>query len=441
MGLQLPSSALAVDQRSKTDMQRLLPNSNPFNKNSVLGAIVTSNANRTYDTYLQLDILQNILMPDTTDGVYAERWAAIYGKQYLPATKSTGFIVTSGTVGGTVNLGTIYAFDGGSTYDVTSTTVLAATSIAIISLTRVGSTVTALTDGAHNLSNVVPVTVSLASEAEYDGVQEIIVTGEDTFTYQIGTTPASPATGAQADYVSGLIPVQSVEFQDSANDVNVNLLSGAELTLQSPIVNVDNDAAAYYSGVSGGTDQETFTGLRTRTLERIQNPVAHFNSSDIIETAKEVPGVTRVFVFEVTPALGQVTIYFMRDNDDDPIPDAGEITTTKDQILTIKPANTSDANVIVAAPTEVSTAFNFTALTPNTPAMQNAIVANLAQFFEEETTVGVDVDEDAYRAAIINTFDPETGVKVSTFTLSTPVADIPVAASGEIATLGAVSFP
>jgi hypothetical protein len=130
----------------------------------------------------------------------------------------------------------------------------------------------------------------------------------------------------------------------------------------------------------------------------------------------------------------------MRDNDTDPIPDAGEVTTTKDKILEIKPSNTSDANVIVNAPTAVSTNFNFTSITPDTTAMRSAISSNLAQFFQEETEVEVGVDEDAYRAVIINSVDSETGIKLSTFTLSTPSGDIPVIA-GEIATLGTVTFP
>jgi uncharacterized phage protein gp47/JayE len=150
--------------------------------------------------------------------------------------------------------------------------------------------------------------------------------------------------------------------------------------------------------------------------------------------------VTRVFVQEVTPAIGQVTIYFMRDGDDNPIPSGSEVTTVKNAILELKPANTVDSDVIVLAPVGVAVDFTFTALTPDTSTMRSAISANLRQFFDERTSVGVNVDEDAYRSAIFNTVDTVTGDVVSTFTLSTPVGDVAIA-TGEIGILGNVVYP
>ena len=54
MPLNLPTSAAEVENRAKTDVQRELPGSNPFLKNSVLSAIVVGIANRIYDFYNQL---------------------------------------------------------------------------------------------------------------------------------------------------------------------------------------------------------------------------------------------------------------------------------------------------------------------------------------------------------------------------------------------------
>ena len=72
--------------------------------------------------------------------------------------------------------------------------------------------------------------------------------------------------------------------------------------------------------------------------------------------------------------------------------------------------------------------------------MQSAISASLAQFFSEETDVGENVDEDKYRAAIINTIDLETSDSVESFDLTTPSGDIFVS-SGQIAILGTVTYP
>ena len=111
----------------------------------------------------------------------------------------------------------------------------------------------------------------------------------------------------------------------------------------------------------------------------------------------------------------------------------------KDKILEIKPAHTDDADVIVSAPTGVTVNFSFSALVPNTSTMQSAIEASLVAYFRDETSVGQDLTEAAYFSAIQNTVDPETGVGVTSFTLSTPTGDVAIAA-GELPILGTVSF-
>ena len=130
----------------------------------------------------------------------------------------------------------------------------------------------------------------------------------------------------------------------------------------------------------------------------------------------------------------------MRDNDTPAIPTGGQVTTVKNKILEIKPANTGDADVIVLAPTGVSVAFTFSALTPNTTSMQAAITASLQQFFDENTSVGVTIDEDKYRAAIANTVDTSTGDVINSFSLSDPVGDVIISA-GEIGILDVVTYP
>ena len=440
MSLNLPENAQVVIDRSKTDVQRLLPGSNPFLKNSYLCAIITSNANRTFDFYDQLRLFQLLLFPDTATGEFLERWAAIFGVTRLPATQSEGNVIAGGVAGTNIPLGTVYVNTDGQTFTSTSTVSVTAFNTAVSSLTRSGTTATCITVTEHNLSNNISVTISGADQAEYNGVKQITVIDEFTFTYSIDASVLTPATGTIfAIYDAAVVPVLSDNFQDSENDVNVNLITGALLNLQTPIVSIDDTAGVDANGLVGGTDQETDEALRERMLDRIQNPVAHFNVSDIEQQAKQVPGVTRVFVFEITPAVGQVTIYFMRDNDDNPIPDAGEVTTVKDKILEIKPANTADIDVIVEAPTPVITDFTFTALTPNTLSMQSSVTANLQQFFAEKTEVGVDIQEDAYRAAIQNTVDTETGQLLQDFTLSAPSGDITIA-TGEIGVLGTVTY-
>lgn len=437
MSIQLPENASEVDARAKTDVQRELTGSNPFLKNSWIGAIVTAFSNRIFDFYLQLKILLLQMFWNTSTGEFLEIQAGWFGKTRLPATQSNGNIVVTGTAAASIPFGTEWKTSDDLSFLTTAAATIAESSIGISSITRSGQTATVTTTSDHNLSSNVLVDISGAIETEYNGTEIVIqVTGANTFTYTVVGTPSTPATGTIiVTFTSVSVPVQSVDFGE-----DVNLAADSALAISSPIAGVDNDAFVDFGEIGGGTNQETDSALRTRFLSRVQNPVAHFNVSEIKDKAKEINGVTRVFVEEITPDVGQVTVYFMRDNDDNPIPSGAEVTTVKDKILEIKPANTSDADVIVSSPVAVVNDFIFTALVPNTSTMKTAIDANLAQFFDESTLIGIDIEEDAYRSVIFNTVDTETGDVVQSFTLSSPVGDITIA-SGEIGTLGTVTYP
>lgn len=137
--------------------------------------------------------------------------------------------------------------------------------------------------------------------------------------------------------------------------------------------------------------------------------------------------------------LGRIQTYFTRDLDVDPIPTAPEIAEVNAAILAITPANTPDSFVITSAPTPLPQNFVFTELTPDLPTVRTAVEASLQQFYNEAVSVGVNVDEDAYRSAIFNTIDSETGFEVTSFELSTPTGDT-VTDVGELPTLGTVDF-
>lgn len=436
MPLNIPESASEVDARSKADVQRELDQSNPFGKNHWLGAIVTASANRIYDFYLQLKVAIRENFPDTATGEYLIRWAAIWGKQQIPASKSNGNAVATGVTGSPIAIGTVMTVSGVGNFISTAAATISDNIVNIDDLTRAGSTVTAATADDHGLANGVSVTIAGAVNTEYNGTFTVTVTGDDAFQYEIvGTPPDEIGTSATAAFTTASVPVESEDFGQA-----VNLDAGTQLRLQSPIIGVDDTLTVDFGAVGGGTDEESEDSLRARMLDRIQNPVAHFNVAAITEKAKEIAGVTRVFVQEVTPDVGQVTVYFMRDNDPNPIPTSSEVDKVKENILTIKPANTADSDVIVEAPTGVVVDYVFTALTPDTSTMRDAITANLRQFHDERTSVGVNIDEDAYRSAIFNTRDTVTGDLVQTFTLSAPVGDIAIA-TGEIGILGTVTYP
>lgn len=510
-----PDNTGQVEDRIKADVQREAPDSNPYLRVHWLRSLIAGISRRIFDFYQDLVRTEKRLFPDTADDETAAQWGGIYVGPENPASQSSGIAVATGSIGSPIGIGEQLSSDG-EEYTTTSSAVISAQVINVSSITRSGTTASVTTAGDHNLASAVPVTIAGASESEYNIVDaEIVVTGLDSFTYQVTGSPSTPATGTiTAAYDSATVDIESVGFGSATN-----LDADSPLSLQSPLAGIDDTLNVSFGAIGGGTDQESLVDYRARYLDKIRNPVAHFNESDITAKAKEVPGVTRVFVepagteigtisvssltrsgnvatavtasahgfddgqetsitdaveadYNVTDAriivddsvtfhyvvtgspttpatgtmvaatsipLGQVRTFFMRDNDANPIPTASEVQDVKDALDSIRPANTASSDNIVKAPTAVVVDYTFTSISPDTPTMRDAIEQNIAQFHDEQTTVGVDVDEDAYRAAIKNTVDPDTGDIVLTFTLSTPSGDIAIN-SGEIATKGTVTF-
>lgn len=434
MPLNIPEDSSTVISRSKNDVQSAAPQSNPFLRNSWLSAIITSCANRIYDFYLNLTFAVRQTFWDTSDGDFLARQAGWFGVTQLEETQGFCNLVFAGTAGTPVAIST-EASDGVATYttDIAGTITNKNESVASINVSAGVATVTMAAD--HTLASNVPVAIAGATETLLNGTKSITVTGTDTFTYST-TAPDGPAAGTiTADYNSASISATST---GAGSDFALD--GDARLTISQTVAGINSEIRVDINGTTGASAEETPEDFRNRFLFRVQNPVANFNESAIINKCREVTGVTRVFVRPITPDVGQVTVYFMRDNDSNPIPGGAEITEVKDKLLEIKPATTSDDDVIFPTLTAVVTPFTFTALAPNTLSMQSAINNQLALFFATQTEESVNVDIDIIRAAIASTVDPDTGDRVTSFDISAPAGDI-VVNTGEIATLGTVTYP
>jgi len=435
MALNVPENAVDVDKRVKVDINRELITGNPFLRNSWLGALATGVANRLFDFYFALRQAEKEAIPDTAV-VNLTRWAAIWRINKLPATSAKGNIVFQGSAGATIPFGTTVVTSDGKEYKTQTADILGIVAASISTITRVGSTATVTMVEDHNIaSNVLPL-ISGADQAEYNlSFPAITVTGAKTFEYQVTGTPADGSGTMIATWSSANILAHSVLFDEDENQD-----ADAIMTLQSPIGGITDEVRVDQGAMISGSDEESDTSLRARLLEKIQNPVANFNVSDITSVAKAIAGVTRVWVQEITPGVGSVTVYFMRDNDDSAIPDGAEVAEVKTAVDAIKPATSDTSYVFVLAPIAEAVDFTFTDLQPATATMQDAVEASLEQFFSERTNVGVDIDADAYRAAIYNTVDPLNGDTVTTFTLSAPAGDVTIAAT-KIGTLGNITMP
>ena len=216
------------------------------------------------------------------------------------------------------------------------------------------------------------------------------------------------------------------------------------MTLVNAIINVNPSVFTTFDGISGGLDVESDLSIENRVSEKFQSYFsAPFTKVGIPIFLKEaVAGITRTWVKDVYPQAGKVTIYFVRDNDVNILPNSTQINDAKnaiingtDKLSTIKPSNTPDSYVIVLAPTPVTVNFIFTSVTPNTDAMKQAIKDNLIDFFKNNTDFETSITRDELFNIILQTTDNNG----NTPKVAIGLTDI-IIGFGEIPILGTVEF-
>lgn len=379
------------------------------------------------------------LFPQTATGDYLELWASFFGINRKDAVQAEGYVVFAGVATTSIPTATTIQKADGTQYQTQSLGTISSQTISISSLTRSGSTATATTTSEHNLATGVSVTMAGASQSEYNITATISVISNTEFTYQVSGTPTTPATGSPtASFVTAYVPIKAVEYGEDGNSAG-----GSQLSLISPIVGVDDSCYLPYDGTSLGLDIETDEELRARLLERTSNFTAPFTEAGLPVFIKEnIAGVTRVWVQTATPSAGYVTIYFTRDNDSNIIPTAAQVNAVKNAIIDedngIKPANTPDSYVVVAAPTAVPINITFSSLSPNTTAMKTAISETLTDYFKSASvSVGGDILLNEINALIYSVIDEDGNSP--TFALSAPSSDTSISNS-QLATLGTITY-
>jgi len=247
--------------------------------------------------------------------------------------------------------------------------------------------------------------------------QGTVVQRADGLQYE--TTAAGAIAAGQA-----LVPVQALTSGQTSNAA-VN----TALTLTSPIAGV-NAAATASTELAGGADAEGDEPYRARILARIRKPAHGGREEDYIEWAKEVPGVTRVWVYPGEQGPDSVVIRFMRDDDlGGGIPSAGEVATVQAHIDPLRPVT---AKVFVVAP--VAVPLNFTIqLLPNSPAIQAAVEAELQDLIRREAVPGGTLLISHIREAI------SIAAGETDHILTAPAANV-VRSTGEITTMGVITW-
>lgn len=233
------------------------------------------------------------------------------------------------------------------------------------------------------------------------------------------------ATDVDATIVAGsaLVAITSITAGQSSN-----ASLGITLNLMSPIAGI-NAIATATTALSGGADIEDHEPYRARILARIRKAPQGGAAHDYVAWAKEIPGVTRAWVYSGEQGAGTVTVRFVRDNDASPIPDAGEVATVHANISAKRPVT---AGVFTTAPINAPIDWQIR-IVPDTPAVRAAVEAELAAMLRRDSEPGGTTLLSHMREAISiapGEFDHQ---------LVSPSADV-VRTTGLMSTMGGITW-
>lgn len=256
-------------------------------------------------------------------------------------------------------------------------------------------------------------------------------TGVDGTAVPIGTTVQRGDGVLYETTAAGVIAAGealiAVQCVTAGQDTNAAI--NTALTLSSPVAGVNANATAT-TELGGGADIELDEAYRARVVANVRKPPHGGREDDYIEWAKEVPGVTRVWIYPGEQGPGTVVLRFMRDNDaGGAIPSAGEVADVQSHIDPLRPVT---ADLIVVAP--VAAPLNFTIqLLPDAPAIRAAVQAELEDLIRRKAEPGGTLLLSHIREAI------STAAGETDHVLTAPIANV-ATATGQITTMGAIAW-
>ncbi|WP_282265911.1 baseplate J/gp47 family protein [Stenotrophomonas sp. PS02298] len=233
------------------------------------------------------------------------------------------------------------------------------------------------------------------------------------------------ATTAAATIAAGLATVDVVSGTPGLeSEAAIN----TRLTLAAQVMGVNATVTAF-TALSGAADVESDDALRARLLERIQRPPQGGSEPDYATWAREVPGVTRVWVKPQWLGEGTVGVFFVRDNDASNIPDNTEIAAVQVYLDARRPVT---AEVIALAPAVLLVNMNI-AVVPDTPAVRQAVTAELKDVFRREAEPGGTLLISHLREAV------SLSLGEVDHTINVPGGNV-VAGPGQIPALGTITW-
>ena len=213
-----------------------------------------------------------------------------------------------------------------------------------------------------------------------------------------GASGAVLLAGTQLQYGQGLLystredltltgPTWQVMADAQTTGTAGNLPAGARLTLLSPVLGIQSSLTVAAGGFTGGAEQESLDGLRTRVNRRMSNPPQGGSLPDYETWALEShPSITRAWVTEHEMGSGSVVVRIACDNLDDPIPSAAIVAVATAYIAVRRPAGRRSVYVLAVGAFPV--AYQVRAV-PNTAQVKAAIEAELRDLHRRAAAPGV----------------------------------------------------
>jgi uncharacterized phage protein gp47/JayE len=259
---------------------------------TVFGKMIGIQAEREAEIWEVAEATYNNFYPNSASDISLDRACEITGTVRNAATHSTVTEYLAGTNLTAIPALTIFSVaDSEVQFETLAAAVLSGSNFAITSVTRSGTTVTVTTPVAHGRADQSFVFMNDAVETDYNGLKQITVTGASTYTYEIATTPATPATGTITADPATAVDCQSVDagsFEALAN------------TLTNIVTNVSGlDRVENYIDAVEGSDTETDAELRIRRINALIG-IAAARIDGIRGYLLAVPNVTAASVYENT---------------------------------------------------------------------------------------------------------------------------------------------
>jgi len=295
----------------RDDVAAHLPGADASQPNSVLRVVGDAQAALTHDNDQHLAWLARMMMPDTADGEYAERWASIWlpeGRK--PATAAAGQVTVTGDVGAIVPTGAelvTTAVDASGTrreirYEVSVGVTLSASSGLVSVWALTPGAVGNLDDGARLAFSSVPDGIDgqamvaapgLAGGADIEPIPDLIAR-------YVARIQKPPHGGAEHDYIAWALEVPGVTRAWAATE-----MGPGTITVRFMMDAVRASGGGFPEAEDVALVQAYIDALRPVTVAQcyVAAPIAQPLDLAISDLVGDTPAVRANIALEITEIL------------------------------------------------------------------------------------------------------------------------------------------